>query len=303
MQHSPRSSRPISRLSDSIHKQLNMYALAASAGSVGVLALTQPVEAKIVYTPVNIPIAQNGSVQLDLNHDGITDFTVSSLYQGITTFDFVAILGVTGGNPNDEVLWSGAQWAAPLGKNVRIGAKDPFRSGFLYMAIVSRDYERRGSEGPWVGNKQAYLGLKFQIGSKTHYGWARLHVTTLMTSSTPRLITAIVTGYAYETIPNKAIATGRTKGRNKDGNFEPPNPAALQPSTRKPSSGLLTGYEAIPNKPIIAGQTEGRDDISSEAPDAALTTLTPEAATLGALAIGSSGLSTWRREQSALATD
>jgi hypothetical protein len=254
MKRSPRSSQIASKLSEPVYKRLNMYALAASAGGVSALALVQSAEAKIVYTPANIPIAQNGSVQLDLNHDGAADFIVSSLYQGITTFDFVAILGVTGGNPNDEVLWSGAQWAPPLGKNVRIGAKDPFRSGFLYMAIVSRDYERRGSEGPWVGNKQAYLGLKFQIGSKTHYGWARLHVTTQMTSSTPRLITAIVTGYAYETIPNK---------------------------------------------PIITGQTEGRNNISSEAPDAALTPPTPKAATLGALAMGSSGRFSWHREQSA----
>ncbi len=38
------------RLSASIHQQLNAYALAASAAGVGMLALVQPAEAKIVYT-------------------------------------------------------------------------------------------------------------------------------------------------------------------------------------------------------------------------------------------------------------
>jgi hypothetical protein len=33
-----------------MHHQLNMYALAASVAGVGVLALAQPAEAKILYT-------------------------------------------------------------------------------------------------------------------------------------------------------------------------------------------------------------------------------------------------------------
>jgi hypothetical protein len=42
-----RSSRPIrtsAKLSDSLHRQLNMYALAASAAGVGLLAFAQPTE-------------------------------------------------------------------------------------------------------------------------------------------------------------------------------------------------------------------------------------------------------------------
>lgn len=64
--------------------------------------------------------------------------------------------------------------------------------------------------GPWEnagkGVKSRYLGLKFQIKGKTHYGWARLNF--------PKPSGAIMTGYAYETIPNKAILTGKTKGPN-----------------------------------------------------------------------------------------
>jgi hypothetical protein len=49
-------SRAPSKLSDSVHHQLNMYALAASAAGVGILALAQTAEAKIIYTPT-IPAA------------------------------------------------------------------------------------------------------------------------------------------------------------------------------------------------------------------------------------------------------
>jgi hypothetical protein len=109
--------------------------------------------------------------------------------------------------------------------------------------------------GNWLnggkGVKNRYLGLKFKINGHFHFGWARLTVTIVKT-----VLTATLTGYAYETIPNKSI---------------------------------------------IAGKTRGPDDASVEASNKALTVLTPIPATLGALALGSPGLSVWRREESAVA--
>jgi len=46
-----RPARVPSQLSESLHHRLNMYAIAAGAAGVGALALAQPAEAKIVYTP------------------------------------------------------------------------------------------------------------------------------------------------------------------------------------------------------------------------------------------------------------
>lgn len=51
--------RKVTNLSDSTTRQLRTYALAASAAGVGVLALTQPVEAEIVYTPAHHMIHAN----------------------------------------------------------------------------------------------------------------------------------------------------------------------------------------------------------------------------------------------------
>ena len=53
---------------------------------------------------------------------------------------------------------------------------------------------------------QRYLGLKFVIKGKVHFGWARLNVHW------HEPISATLTGYAYETIPGKSIITGKTKG-------------------------------------------------------------------------------------------
>jgi hypothetical protein len=61
--------------------------------------------------------------------------------------------------------------------------------------------------GPWKGATNRYLGFRFKIKTGVHYGWARLNVAC--GNST---VTGTVTGYAYETVPNKPIITGKTKG-------------------------------------------------------------------------------------------
>ena len=68
-------------------------------------------------------------------------------------------------------------------------------------------------------------------------------------------------------------------------------------------TATLTGYayETIPKKPIIAGETKGPDDVSVEESNTALNVPTPEPTTLPVLALGSPGLSIWRREESAVA--
>ena len=67
MKRSPRPSRTPSNLSDSVHQRLNMYALAASAAGVGMLALAQPGEARVVYTPAHI--GPNTRIHLDPSDD------------------------------------------------------------------------------------------------------------------------------------------------------------------------------------------------------------------------------------------
>ena len=66
-----------SSLSQSVHQHLNVYAIVAVA--ISLLVLTRPSEARIVYTPTNVAI-KNSPYKLDLNHDGITDFTIQQFF-------------------------------------------------------------------------------------------------------------------------------------------------------------------------------------------------------------------------------
>jgi hypothetical protein len=211
-----RTSRKPSKLSESLHLQLNSYALAASAAGVGLLALSRAAEAKIVYTPAHVVVRSNDAYKLDLNHDGITDFTIQNLRRSSSGNIFDTLSAVPAvGNRVLELKYSRVFWAYALYPGERIGPKQYFflPSGFMAQA-ETRGFTRY--YGLWTDVRNRYLGLKFRIRGKAHYGWARLNVTVACCgrghASTLGGIRATLTGYAYETIPNKPIIAGKTKG-------------------------------------------------------------------------------------------
>jgi len=55
------------------------------------------------------------------------------------------------------------------------------------------------------------LGLRFVVEGEVHYGWARLSVS-LGHHRQYEDVSGILTGYAYETVPNQPIVTGKTEG-------------------------------------------------------------------------------------------
>jgi len=73
---------------------------------------------------------------------------------------------------------------------------------------------------------------------------------------------------------------------------------SVQVANRSSVTATLTGYayETIPGKPIHAGQTKGAAD-ATVGPPAPANFPAPRCRTLGLLAMGSPGLSLWRREQ------
>ena len=197
------------KLSESTCRLLESYALAATAAGVGILAATSPSEAKVVYTPVHQIIKGGMTYALDLNRDGVLDFSLlDTVFQGSTTS--TCRLSVKPARANGakgfRTLQGEVPWASALESGVPIGGRDYFPGRGMAAVFATRGGGVY-SVGSWVNVKRRYLGLKFRIGGKVHYGWARLDV-----SAAHGNITATLTGYAYETIPNKAIIAGETKG-------------------------------------------------------------------------------------------
>jgi len=234
---SPSSSTHMPRqLSKSMLHQLSLYALAATAAGVSSLALSPLAEAKIVYTPVHVKIPSpprfdSTIVLIDLNHDGIDDFFLSNFFGGSAPNSY-AFLNARPETVGNRVLEkNGLAPALPAG--VRVEFNNSSSNGFMAgFRIGNSEFTGQWANGG-KGVKDRYLGLRFIVKGQTHFGWARLSVTFKN-----REFSGMVTGYAYETIPNKAIITGQTKESEKDGGQF--SPTALTAPVREPATlGLL----------------------------------------------------------------
>jgi hypothetical protein len=233
---------------ESLEQALDRYSLAASAAGLSVLALACPAGAEVVFTRAHVQITPDHTHILDLNHDGIADFGLHDASVGVVVIPLQAggaLLQGGGCNPSPG--------AAALKAGAAIGNARLFQASATCMASLSLDGSN--SVGAWPGAVNRFLGFKFEISGQTHFGWARLSVTR-----SP--YTATLTGYAYETVPDRTIIAGK----------------------------LVAGT-------IIVGEIEDAVGVLSVP-----ATSDRQPGTLGLLALGSPGLAIWRRDESANAT-
>jgi hypothetical protein len=210
---------------DSVERQLHLYALAAGAAGVSVLALAGASQAEVVYTET-YQVTQTGfPLYIDLNHDGIKDFLLRTTFYAGTSGLEVG-LDAAGFENADNVV-AGRRYslgggyflsaASALRAGAEIGPKGNFSVRLPVMA--AEHFDGVGSQysdlGKWAGKgkgvKNRYLGLKFVISGEVHYGWARLSVTLAHHRQFDD-VSGTLTGYAYETVPDKPIIAGRITG-------------------------------------------------------------------------------------------
>ena len=231
-------SRKTAELSKSILQQLNMYTRAAGAAGVGVLALSQSAAAKTVYTPAHINLGFDQVTPLDLNHDGITDFSFYALYGDSSGGGENSLFARPGQRQNAIVghVSGHSNFASALRPGAGVGKARAFvGSGLMGRARWHSFSKHTTFFGPWAnggkGVKNRYLGLKFLVKGKVHYGWARLTVTA------DGSIDGTLTGYAYETIPGKSIIAGQTKGPDDDA--QPIAATHTSPAPKPPTLAIL----------------------------------------------------------------
>jgi hypothetical protein len=206
------------------------------------LVLTQPADAKIVYTSTHHVIKYPGSYNLDLNNDGKAEVRIFESHQSTSEQGQVTRLVAAAGASNlvkGYPLWNSLGTRLPYASALRPGQKiGGSRTRFGYgapapMAVASTiALSPPNSFAAW-GNlpliPYRYLGVKFQINGKTHYGWARMIVKVSGVE-----ITATLTGYAYETVPDKTIVAGKMSDSADDAELlkaPVPAEAVLEPAS------------------------------------------------------------------------
>lgn len=190
--------KPCSILNSHLDKRLLTYIAAAGAAGVGVLALAQPADARVVYTPANRSITSDS--RLDLNNDGIPDYAFHSNFNICGTCGYFDVLAIK----FNKVL----SHAQPLAAGISVGPGGKFNGLGGDMVNWCTCSGNPSTDGPWVGIQNEYMGFEFNIKGTAHFGWARFSVTD------KGAIT--LTGYAYETVSLKAILTGDTTGSDDD---------------------------------------------------------------------------------------
>jgi hypothetical protein len=224
-----------------LDRTLLAYVAAASAAGVSLLALTEPSQAEVVFTPTNQTISPGHLATIDLNGDGITDFVITAHAFGFKTKGVNPTCGGT-----TCIRYSGSMrikrersnlvvgaknfrerpFAKAFALNSKVGSSDAFlgtQTVFMQTCFVSNDtYEGYGG---WRDTTR-FLGLKLVLNGQNYFGWAR--VTEKQNSCR---ITATLTGYAYETTPNTPILAGQRSGN--DASIEPETAAGamLEPAS------------------------------------------------------------------------
>ncbi len=141
---------------------------------------------------------------LNLNNDQIVDFTICP-----GSDSGMEWLGIGSSANSKNGIISVAPWytqAIPLDYGLTIFNLVGYRNGEFYEngSLISIGYCFAGEKDcpyDWSNKVDRYLGLRFIINGKTHYGWAQLEVV----SATQW----VIKDYAYNATPNKPILAGQ----------------------------------------------------------------------------------------------
>ncbi len=231
-------SRKAKPLPECLHRQLSVYAVAAGAAGVSVLSLARPAEAQIVYTPSHEIIGRDGTLPIDLNHDGITDVTIREIpwtafgdgrYPGNS-------LQAKPGAGGAIKICSQSKFAAAVPRGAQIGGSSPFRSKVEVIFHATSSGVIYGGCTWSEDTTNGFLGIRFRIGAETHYGWARLDIRIRPPKSGFSLL---LTGYAYETQANKPIRAGDTGQNDSADPSSQMNPLPVPEAKDQPTLGAL----------------------------------------------------------------
>jgi hypothetical protein len=203
-------------VNQALDRRFLFYALAAGA----TLALTAPSHAEVIFTPSNAFLRGIGKFDIDIDHDGSTEFSLTIEMIHYSTHSLELALLAYGNHPSHQIVAQGAS-ALALEKKTRIGGGRTFRA---FTAMETAVYG-----GPWSDVTNRFLGVRFLINGEIHYGWIGFREVRNFPMG------ARLAGWAYETVPDKPILAGDNGAGASADNFISPTSLEI----------LAAGHRAI----------------------------------------------------------
>lgn len=229
-----------SSLSESAHQRLNMYALAASAAGVSLLALAPPSEAKIVHHQIGVALQGNSYYLFNPANQSVSPFSFVASFINRTSAWWNRVW-VRRGSQYAGALLAKNQFVAEVQPGAEIGKGGVFgegnSSGLLFTYGPYGDGTVNHHKGNCALKKTDYLGFKFLIAGKEHFGWVRMRVT-IRPFPGEKVTVAYLRDFAYETIPGKSIRAGQTKSSD-DTTIEKADASRRAPVRESATLGML----------------------------------------------------------------
>lgn len=164
---------------------------------------------QIIYTDINPDEGGSGVLYvLDMDADSNSDFGVRHINQtaaGMPVNRLLALIPVDSNSialSNSILASTNSSYVYPLALNAgdNISASNALwnNSAIQTMNFSSCSFYYSN----WCGETDKYLGLRFKIGTNTHYGWARLDVGLNPTNW-------VIKDYAYNSVADASITAGQ----------------------------------------------------------------------------------------------
>ena len=170
--------------------RLKDYSLITS----GILASVS-VDAQIVYTDVNPDYyGSSTNYAIDLDNDGITELILKSEHSWTSDFYYSTVLV----DPEPENSFA----LSPYIAGTQIDSNIAWKETTAEIAVLVTAYGNwTWGEGPWLGQYEKFMPVRFKLANDQYYGWVRLSVNPAASGFT-------VYDYAYESTPFQSLATG-----------------------------------------------------------------------------------------------
>lgn len=175
------------------------------------IACALPAEAAPVCKTLSTTLSFTMTYAFNPAHQAIAPFNLAQTFNELSSLSFTYRnrLFFTPNSRGANAMLATNGWPADLQSGVKIGPGDDFGKGSSYGLLFNFGPGSSATRSHHKGNLQfnatTYVGFKFLIAGKTHYGWLRLETTLLSNRRTPY---TYVQQYGFETAPNTAILAG-----------------------------------------------------------------------------------------------
>jgi len=175
--------------------KLNKRLAGYSATAVALAAISSNADAQVAYSGLKNITVKMTNDSIDMDGNGVKDFAIINYQSG--NYNYASIRNLQSSN-----RWMGtSRNVSDLASGRYVSSSNSFYSG--KGGFLGAAYSSSSNKGNFPGWGDRYIGVRFSIGTDTHYGWIRVNIPSTVDS-------IIIKDWAYQKRAGYGIVTGDT---------------------------------------------------------------------------------------------